>query len=122
MVSSLEKMLIDVEVFRLAKYVHRGIDTREERWLTDVISKVGPGGDYLCEKSTLAALRSDEWYISDFGFHENFEKWSAGNRTTLQEEAREEVARILKTHEPLPLGDYVERELAHICKRSREIT
>ena len=122
MVSSLEKMLIDVEVFRLAKYVHRGLDTREERWLTDVISKVGSGGDYLCEKSTLAALRSDEWYISDLGFHEDFEKWSAGDRTTLQEEAREEVARILKKHEPLPLGDDVERELAHICKRAREIT
>jgi len=121
MVSSLEKMLIDVEIFRLAKYVHRGLDTREERWLTDVISKVGPGGDYLCEKSTLAALRSDEWYISDLGFHEDFEKWSAGDRTTLQEEAREEVARILKKHEPLPLGNNVERELSHICKRAREI-
>jgi trimethylamine--corrinoid protein Co-methyltransferase len=122
MVSSLEKMLIDVEIFRLAKYVHRGLDTREERWLTDVISKVGPGGDYLCEKSTLAALRSDEWYISDLGFHEDFEKWSAGDRTTLQEEAREEVARILKKHEPLPLGNNVERELSHICKRAWEIT
>jgi trimethylamine--corrinoid protein Co-methyltransferase len=122
MVSSLEKILIDVEVFRLAKYVHRGLDTREERWLTDEISKVGPGGNYLGENSTLGALRSDEWYISNFGFHESYEKWSAGDRTTLQEEAREEVARILKKHEPLPLGHDVERELAHICKRAREVT
>jgi trimethylamine--corrinoid protein Co-methyltransferase len=122
MVSSLEKMLIDVEIFRLAKYVHRGLDTREERWLTDVISKVGPGGDYLSEESTVAALRSDEWYIPELGYHEDFEKWSAGDRTTLQEEAREEVARILKKHEPLPLGNDVERELAHICKRAGEIT
>ena len=122
MVSSLEKMLIDVEVFRLAKCVHRGLDTSEERWLTDVISKVGPGGDYLSEKSTVAALRSDEWYISNLGSHEDFDKWSAGDRTPLQEEAREEVARILKIHEPLPLGDDVERELAHICKRAMEIT
>ncbi len=122
MVSSLEKMLIDVEVFRLAKCVHRGVDTREERWLTDVISKVGPGGNYLCETSTLEALRGEEWYISDLGFHEDFEKWSAGDRTTLQEEAREKLARILKKHEPLPLGDDIERELAHIVKRAREIT
>ena len=87
-----------------------------------MISKVGSGGYYLCEKSTLAALRSDEWYISNLGVHEGFEKWAAGDRTTLQEEARQEVARILKTHVPLPLGDDVERELAHICKRAREIT
>ena len=122
MVSCLEKMLIDVEVFRIARCVHRGLDTREERWLTDVISKVGPGGNYLCEKSTVAALRSDEWYIPDLGCHEDFDKWSAGDRTPLQEEAREEVGRILKEHEPLPLGDDVERELAHICKRAQELS
>jgi len=121
MVSSLEKMLIDVEVFRLAQCVHRGLDTSEERWLTDVISKVGPGGNYLAEQSTVAALRSNEWYIPELGCHEDFDKWSAGDRTPLQEEAREEVARILKEHKPLPLGDDVERELAHICKRAREI-
>ncbi|MBW2297511.1 MAG: trimethylamine methyltransferase family protein, partial [Deltaproteobacteria bacterium] len=122
MVSSLEKMLLDVEVFRLAKCVHRGLDTSEERWLTDVISMVGPGGDYLSEESTVAALRSDEWYIPELGYHEDFEKWSAGDRTTLQEEAREKVAGILKKHEPLPLGNDIERELANICKRAREIT
>jgi len=122
MVSSLEKMLLDVEVFRLAKCVHRGLDTSEERWLTDVISMVGPGGDYLSEASTVAALRSDEWYIPELGYHEDFEKWSAGDRTTLQEEAREKVAGILKKHEPLPLGNDIERELANICKRAREIT
>ncbi len=121
MVSSLEKMLIDVEVFRLAKCVHRGLDTREERWLTDVISKVGPGGNYLCEESTVAALRSDEWYIPGLGCHEGFEKWSAGDRTTLQEEARESVVGILKKHEPLPLGDDVEKELEKICKRAAAV-
>lgn len=117
-VSSLEKMLIDVEVFRMAQCVHRGLDTREERWLSDVISKVGPGGNYLSEESTVAALRSDEWYIPGLGCHEAFETWSAGDRTTLQEEAREEVARILKEHDPLPLGDDVEKELEKICKRA----
>jgi len=122
MVSSLEKMLIDVEIFRLARCVHRGLDTSEERWLTHVISKVGPGGDYLSEKSTVRALRSDEWYIPGLGCHEDFDKWSAGDRTTFQEEARKEVARLLSIHEPLPLGTEIEKELAHICKRAREIS
>jgi trimethylamine---corrinoid protein Co-methyltransferase len=120
MVSSLEKMLIDVEIFRLGKQSHRGVTTSEENWLTDVIKKVGPGGNYLCERSTVKAVRSDEWYISDFGSHDTFENWDMGDKKGLLEEAHEKVNHILKTHPLLPLGDDVEKELARICRRAKE--
>jgi len=121
MVSSLEQILIDVEIFRLAQHAHRGIDAGKSPWLTDVIANVGPGGNYLCERSTVDAMRSDEWYISDLGSHETFESWKVSGQKDVLEETREKVHKVLKTHKPLPLGDDVENELNKICKRAREI-
>jgi trimethylamine--corrinoid protein Co-methyltransferase len=119
MVSSLEKIVIDVETFRLAKHAHRGVNTSEDNWLTDVISEVGHGGNYLCEPSTAASLRSDDWYISDFGSHESYESWIAGGKKDILQEARDKVEHILGSHEPLPLSDDVEKELDKICKRAK---
>jgi trimethylamine--corrinoid protein Co-methyltransferase len=120
MVSSLEKILIDVETFRLARHAHRGVNTSEDNWLTDVISKVGPGGNYLCEPSTASSIRSDDWYISDFGSHETYDSWTAKGKKDVLEEALDKVNRILESHEPLPLSEDVEKELDKICKRARE--
>ena len=120
MVSSLEKIVIDVETFRLAKHAHRGVNTSQDNWLTDLISQIGPGGNYLCEPSTANSLYSDDWYISDFGSHESYESWIAGGKKDILQEARGEVDRILGSHEPLPLGGDVEKELERICKRARE--
>ncbi len=120
MVSSLEKIVIDVETFRWARHAHRGINTSEDNWLTDVIAQVGPGGNYLCEPSTCRAVRSDDWYVSDFGSHETYESWIAKGSKDVLEEARDRVNHILESHEPLPLGDDVEKELDKICKRASE--
>jgi trimethylamine--corrinoid protein Co-methyltransferase len=122
MILSLEQLLIDVEVFRIAKQAHRGILTHDPKWLDDVISRVGPAGHFLAEQSTVDAIRSGEWYISEFGVHDTYEGWEAGGRPTVLEEAREEVERILAAHEPLPLDEDVERELERIKQRAREET
>jgi trimethylamine--corrinoid protein Co-methyltransferase len=120
MVSSLEQLLIDVEVFRFAKQAHRGVVTDEEKWLTDVIKEVGPGGNYLTKPSTLSSVRSGEWFLSDLGVHDAYEKWRASSRGEFLEEAREKVDHILATHEPLPLDEDVEKELDEICRRARD--
>jgi len=122
MVSSLEKILIDVEIFRLGKHAQKGINTNENMWLTDVIKKIGPGGNYLYEKSTVEAVRSDDWYVSDFGSHETYENWIKKGKKDLLEEAREKVSQILKSHKALLLGEDLEKELENICKRAAAAT
>ena len=119
MVSSLEQMYLNVEIFRLAKHAHRGIDTSSEKWLMDTIEKVGPGGHYLSEASTVMSIRNGEWYLSDMGTHISFENWAAGDNKDVLAEIREKVAEILDAYEPLPLGEDVEKELEKICKKAR---
>ena len=120
MVSSREQMYIDVEIFRLAKHAHRGIDTSNEKWLMDTIEQVGPGGNYLSEGSTAMSIRNGEWYLSNIGTHASFDSWAAGDKKDVLSEIREKVDQILETYEPLPLSEDVEKELEKICKRARE--
>jgi trimethylamine--corrinoid protein Co-methyltransferase len=119
MILSLEQLLVDVEIFRMGKRAHEGFATGADRWLTDVVERVGPAGHFLDEMSTVDAVRGGEWYISEFGVHGTFEDWEAAGRPTLLAEAREKVDQILATHEPLPLDEDVERELVRIEERAR---
>jgi trimethylamine--corrinoid protein Co-methyltransferase len=119
MVLSLEQLLIDVEIFRMARRAYRGVATDGDKWLEDVIESVGPGGHFLEQHSTVAGIRGGEWYVSKFGLHDTYERWIGDGRPTLLEEAREKVAHILATHEPLPLDEDIERELDRIQERAR---
>ncbi len=120
MVSSLEQMFIDVEIFRLARQAHKGIDTSQKKWLTDVINEVGPGGNYLGETTTLESMLNGEWYLSDIGSHSSFEDWVAGGKKDILSQIREKIEQILDEYEPLTLGKDVEKELERISKKASE--
>jgi len=120
MILSLEQLVIDAEVFRMSKQAHRGILTNDEMWLDDVIRRVGPGGNFLGEKSTVANMRSGEWLLPRIGVHEAQESWEMAGKKDILEEAREKVENLLSTHKPLPLSDEVEKELDKIQKRANQ--
>jgi trimethylamine--corrinoid protein Co-methyltransferase len=120
MILSLEQLVIDVEVFRMSKKARRGILTNDEMWLDDVIQRVGPGGHFLGEKSTVDNMRSGEWLIPRLGIHQSQEAWEKAGKKNILDEAREKVEYLLSTHKPLPLSDEVEKELDKIQKRANQ--
>jgi trimethylamine--corrinoid protein Co-methyltransferase len=120
MILSLEQLVIDAEVFRMAKQAHRGILTDDEKWLGEVIQRVGPGGNFLGEKSTRFNMRSGEWLIPRLGVHGTQKAWENAGKIDILTEAQEKVEHILSTHQPLPLGDDIEKELDKIQERAKE--
>jgi trimethylamine--corrinoid protein Co-methyltransferase len=120
-VLSLEQMLIDVEVFRRCKRLARGIECNEEEWLDEVIDQVGPGGSFLAQRSTRAAMRGGEWYISQLGLHNTFEAWEAMGRPDLLDEIRQKIAALLAAYKPLPLDENVVVELVKIEQQARRM-
>jgi trimethylamine--corrinoid protein Co-methyltransferase len=120
MILSLEQLVIDAEVFRMSKQAHRGILTNDEMWLDDVIQRVGPGGHFLGEKSTVVHMRSGEWMIPRLGVHGTQKSWEIAGKKNILEEARERVENLLSTHKPLPLSDEVEKELDKIQNRAKQ--
>ena len=120
MILSFEQLLIDVEIFKMNKRAHQGIVTGEGKWLDEVIGRVGPAGNFLSERSTVAGIRQGEWHMSQLGFHDPIRVREADKRSLLINEAKEKVERILKSHQPIPLDEDVERELGRIQKRAQE--
>lgn len=120
MILSLEQLVIDAEMFRMNKQAHRGIPSHDGKWLDELIQRVGPGGNFLGEKSTRANLRAGEWLIPYLGMHNSRKSWENAGKKDILEEAREKVEHLLATHESLPLGDDVEKELDKIQQQAKE--
>jgi len=120
MILSLEQMVIDAEIFRICKHAHRGIVCDNDKWLDDVIERVGPGGHFLDQPSTASAVRSKEWFENRLGINTAFEDWQDAGRPDIVAEAREKVDQILTMHQPLPLEEEADRELDRIRKRASE--
>ncbi len=116
---SFEQLIIDIEIFQRCKRMSRGIDTRENRWLEKVIERVGPGGNYLAQRSTREALRSGEWHLSNLGVHEPYETWESNGKDILAE-ARDKIDQALANHHPLPLDEAALRELQRIEEAANE--
>jgi trimethylamine--corrinoid protein Co-methyltransferase len=121
MILSQQQLLIDVEMFRMYKQARRGIITGEGKWLDDVIEQVGPGGNFLGQRTTRAGMRGGEWYIGKIGVHDAFETWETAGKPSLLEEINEKLDHILSTHRPLPLPDEAEVELVRIQERARNL-
>jgi trimethylamine--corrinoid protein Co-methyltransferase len=118
MIIGLEQTVIDVEIFRMCRKAHEGIVVEDDRWLVDVLAKVGPGGSFIGEPSTRANLRGGEWFLPGLGTHGSHQAWLAAGRPELLEEARAKVDDLLAGHAALPLPDEVERELERLRKRA----
>jgi trimethylamine--corrinoid protein Co-methyltransferase len=118
---SLEQLLIDVEVYRRSSRLSSGINTHVKEWLEVDLAAVGHGGNFLSRRSTLDALRDgEEVYMSDYDASDSYETWSAPGKPTFLDELKDQVQKIIQTHQPLPFDEGVERELDKIEQRARE--
>ncbi len=114
-----EQLMIDMEVIRRCKRLCLGIGSSTEKWLGDVISALGPGGNYLAHASTRKAVRSGEIYFSKFGLHGTYDQWVDSGTPDLLPEIRQNIRDLLSTRQPLPLPESAERELEFLESRAR---
>lgn len=117
-VFSFEQTLIDIEVWRLCRKAHEGISASEDRWLSDVLERVGPGGHFLAEASTRRNVREGEWLLPQLGVHDSYEAWTAAGAPDIMTEAHARVEDILARHEPPALGEDVELALEELRSRA----
>ena len=122
MVLSLEQIVLDVEVSRIARQAQTGIPVSDELWLDETMDKVGPCGSFLGERSTRANARAGEWRMSDFGMFGSWDSWKAAGSPRTLDFARERVAQILAGHASLPYPDDVRLALADLQRRADEST
>jgi len=114
--ASYEILVIDNEIYADVFRTVSGIEINEERLALDIIDKVGPMGNFLAQPHTMKYLRMGEIRNSTLYDKRTAEKAKRDGTKPLQVVAREVVKKILKEHEPTPLGKDVERDLAKIVK------
>ncbi len=105
-------------IFRMCRKAHRGIPGDDKKWLENIIALIGPGGHFTAEESTVEALHSGEWYMSDTGVHESYERWAGAGKPLLINEMRDKIDAMLSACECVPLPDDVERELSILQKKA----
>ena len=116
--SSFAQMVIDNEIIALAKRIARGINVNHETIALDLISRLGPGGQFLGEKHTRQYF-SKEHIIPDLFDRNAREKWTKEDGKDLAARTKQKVRRILNEHQPQPLDKDVQKKLREIMNDAR---
>jgi trimethylamine--corrinoid protein Co-methyltransferase len=111
-------ILLAAEALRQIGRLMEGINTDQDRFLFDVIKRMGYQGEYLGDPSTKKYFR-EEHLLPDLFPRESYEAWEARSQSE-EEIAIEKVKEILSTHEPEPLPDEVIREIDRIYASAEE--
>ncbi|MCX6030867.1 MAG: trimethylamine methyltransferase family protein [Chloroflexi bacterium] len=95
--TSAEQILFDCDLIALATYLHAGIRVDDERLAFDAFERVGPGGDFLQDPTTLQFLRSGEHFYAG-----SFETSGAQEPArSMYENLHARVEYILARHRPV---------------------
>lgn len=92
---SLPKLVLDAEAAHYCARLREGLAVDEERLAVEVISAVGPGGQFLEQPATVKFLRSGEHWLPDVLRRGDYEAWSDGAPDAV-ERATQRVAEILE--------------------------
>ncbi len=90
---SLEKLVVDHEIVRMAYRLLEGISQREEVMALDLFRDMLRGEDFMGHPHTVKWLRQDHWYprVIDRG---RPEEWASEGKPTLADRAAAERARL----------------------------
>lgn len=112
MVCSADMLVMGNEVVGMAKRFINGIRVTPESLATDVIHRVGPGGNFLQEPHTLSNFKN-AWYPELFT-RESRATWESRGKKDLAEKCSDKVKAILESHTPEALSDDIRQALETI--------
>jgi trimethylamine--corrinoid protein Co-methyltransferase len=114
-VLSFSQMAMDNEFAAMIKRSIRGIEINDELMAVDLIKEIGIGGNFLSQKHTMEHL-IDEQVQADMIDRRMRGGWEERGAKDLHEASVERAKKILETHQPKPLEDGLEEELAAIAR------
>jgi trimethylamine--corrinoid protein Co-methyltransferase len=110
-----EMMVLCDEIIGMTRRACAGIEVGEDSLATDLIDRVGPGGNYLTEGHTLAHFR-EMWFPSLMDRTRVGASESQG-RASFSERLNAKTRAILATHRPEPLPPDAQKELTMLVRR-----
>jgi trimethylamine--corrinoid protein Co-methyltransferase len=81
----------------------------------DLISKVGPKGNFLSESHTMQFFRDQQWFPTLLD-RKNYDKWKKEGETSFGDRANKKVRTLLEEHNPQPLDDAKQKEILKLIE------
>jgi trimethylamine--corrinoid protein Co-methyltransferase len=106
------KFMLDVECARMIQAMVAGIPLTGAQMALDIISEVGPGGEFLSHEHTLQHMR-ERSQVTLFD-RRSREAWSSLRMPDLIDRAYTRAREILATHEPPPVSEETRSEVERI--------
>jgi len=107
---SYEKFVLDDEMCGIVRRFRRGFAVTPETIAYDVITQVGPGGNYLMEMHTVKRCRTEFWQPS-LCDRSGLEAWMTGGQQSAVARARQRWQKLLREHENPPLDETTAHQL-----------
>jgi trimethylamine--corrinoid protein Co-methyltransferase len=114
---SFAQLLLCNEVVSWVKAFAKGYEVNDETLALDVITELGPEGDFLNTPHTLRHYR-ERWY-PDLFERTTFESWRSKGGKNLAGRAQEKIDAILAGPKPEPLPDKTLQRLREIVARAK---
>jgi trimethylamine--corrinoid protein Co-methyltransferase len=107
---SYEKFVLDDEMCGMVRRLKQGIVVDDGTLAYDVISNVGPGGNYLMEMHTVKRCRKEFWKpaLCDRG---GLEAWMQAGKPTAAQRAHQRWQALLAEHEDPALDETIVKQL-----------
>ena len=118
MVASYEKFILDDEICGTCKRIKSGENITEERLAVDLISEVGPGGEYLTNEHTFRNFRT-EFYQPILADRSNFGTWQKNGALSIEKRANAKWKEILANYTEPELPGDLERDLRKFVDRKK---
>lgn len=106
---SLDAILLSDEMIGMIKQIGKGIDTEDEYLALDVISEIGPGGEFISSDHTFRHYL--EWYQTKYIDRTTYTTWCGLGSKTMLDNIQKKRMRILAEYSPEPLDPGIEYEM-----------
>ncbi|MGE5484019.1 MAG: trimethylamine methyltransferase family protein [Ignavibacteriales bacterium] len=111
---SYQEVVMDCEIYSIARKVAEGIKVDAETLAVDVIKKVGVGGNFLADKHTRKHMR-DIWRPTVYD-RTPYNVWETSGRKGAFETATEIAKAVLQNHQTMPVEPAAQKEIDKIIK------
>ena len=116
MVASYEKFILDDEICGMCRRIKKGEHITPERLAVELISDIGPGGEYLTNEHTFRNFRS-EFYRPIIEERGNFAAWQSSGAMSIEKRANAKWKEILDNYTEPELPGDVERDLRKFVEK-----
>jgi trimethylamine--corrinoid protein Co-methyltransferase len=112
------QLAIDEELVGFTLKTLEGIPVDDDRLSVDAIKRIGIGGNFMTDETTIKYLRSD-YYEPKILNRASREDWEKAGSKDINARAKERIQQLMEEHKPEPLDEGLKKELRKLVRSAQ---